>query len=359
MDFRCLSQALWFDHPLLWCSWLCKPWGLTPRLKLFHQLNQYFYTLDIQGVINTDTNAWVWGMALELKETGLLSSLKELELKTSVGRWVLIWWVDPEWNVDLAPEFLINWVGIESMWAIDHVIDHRASLLSEVLVGSKASIFNHVGGVESCDIDWVASWGVEVTIWWLVEKVPIQQVWSVLGLVSNKILSDDANSATRCSEILLGTCIDHAVLWPISLSWANVWAHVTDHWYSLRDKMEWEVSTLVIIYAVLKLVAMDSLVLAVVDKWGIRIDLFPLLWLSELGVVGSLTASNLHWLIVCGQHLFGLVDTLVGPKSGSDITWCRAFTSFQKIFDNGSILQGGPSLEKENLVVIWNLQEGA
>jgi len=83
---------------------------------------------------------------------------------------------------------------------------------------------------------------------------------------------------------------------------------------------------------------MDSLVLTVMDKWGIRVDLSPLAWLTEFVVVARLAAGKLNWLIVGWQHLLGFSEALVRPKACGYIGWSGTFSTSEKIFDDGSIL---------------------
>ena len=57
-------------------------------------------------------------------------------------------------------------------------------------------------------------------------------------------------------------------------------------------------SILIIVKTILELVTMDSLVLAVMNIGCVWVDLSPLAWILELGVVGVLAAGQLNWLIV-------------------------------------------------------------
>jgi hypothetical protein len=119
--------------------------------------------------------------------------------------------------------------------------------------------------------------------------------------------------------------------------------------------MEWEVGACIIVHTVLELIAVDSLILAVVYEGSICINLPPLAWLLQLGVVVGLAACELHWLIVFWQHFLRFRQALVGPQTGSHIAWGRTFSRFHQILDNSSVLERGSSLEEENLEVVWDL----
>jgi len=119
--------------------------------------------------------------------------------------------LDSEDDVDSAsPDFFGEFGGVVAIGVVDEVPEHGASLVSKVDISIQSSVLIHVCAVQSCDIHWHNSWSVIVGVWRFLMEIPVAQNWTIWFGVSEQILSDDHNSASSSSQVLLSTSINHA-----------------------------------------------------------------------------------------------------------------------------------------------------
>lgn len=82
--------------------------------------------------------------------------------------------------------------------------------------------------VEACHVDGIGGGSVEVAVRGRIKEIPVEQEGSILGLVTNKILSYNHNCYSCSSEVLLGTSVNHAKLCPIDFPRADVRTHIAN-----------------------------------------------------------------------------------------------------------------------------------
>lgn len=109
----------------------------------------------------------------------------------------------------------------------------------------------------------------------------------------------------------------------------------------------------------LELKAVNGFVLTVMYKGGGWVHFTPGGGFLNLSELGGDTVCHFDGLLILGQHLFGFVDALIGPQACCDIVGCGTFSFFEKILDDGGVLHGGSTLEKEDLEVLGNAEEGS
>ena len=117
--------------------------------------------------------------------------------------------------------------------------------------------------------------------------------------MSEKIFSDDHDSASSWSKVLLSSNVDHGKLIPWYVFGTDVGGHITDYWHILWNQVPWEI-VIVLLKSIHGLVAAEG----EVRTLGVH---FPLRWVhhSCAVIVSNVVGDNINI-----SEFFSLIQTL-------------------------------------------------
>jgi len=130
-------------------------------------------------------------------------------------------------------------------------------------------------------------------------EVPVAKNWNILVGMSEKIFSDDHDSASSWSKVLLSSHVDHGKLIPWDVFGTDVGGHITDYWHILWNQVPWEI-VIVLLKSIHGLVAAEG----EVRTLGVH---FPLRWVhhSCAVIVSNVVGDNIYV-----SEFFSLIPTL-------------------------------------------------
>lgn len=184
-----------------------------------HEVCQIADALDWHGVIHVNSNAWVGVVSLKVYYASRSGTGNEFFFRLYITS------VNSEDGVSLTAEGFVNpfWT-IKSVWVIDEIPKHLASLLCQQLVVVQATHLVHIRYIESSYIHRPHGWSVVVCVWRVLELKPVSKYRCVLSSVSKEVFSDHNNSATSNAQVLLSTKVGHSNLVPRHIACTDVWA---------------------------------------------------------------------------------------------------------------------------------------
>ena len=139
----------------------------------------------------------------------------------------------------------------------------------------------------------------------LGEGLPIAEQWRITAVTWDQVISRNDKTQASRADILLCASVDDSILRQIDRLRAEVARHVTDKSLTRGYLVKGELC---------KLKALDCLVVAVVEEFGLLIDV-PISWLSDRGE----TITRIICDLICRAIFFGLLDCTLRPCSRRQI----------------------------------------
>jgi len=162
-------------------------------------------TLNWHSVVHGNSDSWAEGVSFNLNDANFASLAHKCLLEFGVTT------LDSEDDVDSAsPDFLSEFGCIVTIGVVDEVPEHGTSLVCKINISIESSVLIHVCAVKSCNVHWHNSWSIIVGIRRFLMECPVTQNWAIWFSVSEQILSDDHNSTSCSSQVLLSSSINHA-----------------------------------------------------------------------------------------------------------------------------------------------------
>jgi len=156
------------------------------------------------------------------------------------------------------------------------VIQHLAAFVCVLLHSWDATLLQHVLDVQACDVDSETTRRVLISLRSFSVRHPVHNEGAIFPwFVLHQTCSHNRDADTCWAYILLSARINNIELLPINGLGAEVAGHVTDHELAL-----W----LFVMGELIELKSLNCLIVAVVEILCFLAD-FPLIWLSDIGVL--------------------------------------------------------------------------
>ena len=200
INFQKVSQFRVFSNSVIW----------EVEHETSHEVAKIGDSLYWHSVIHGNSDTWVESVGLNLGDSALHGHLDESGLKLDISV------VNSEDDVDSASIAFVGNLGfVETIRAVDEVPEHLGLHVGDLVVICEATHLVHVRAVEPGDIHWEDGWSVIICVWRLFEQIPVAKDWNILvSTLSDKIVSNNHDSASCWSQILLSSHVDHSELVP-------------------------------------------------------------------------------------------------------------------------------------------------
>lgn len=191
-------------------------------------------TLDWHGVVHRNTNAWVLRVTSNIDDFVSCCFLDELLLQRPIP-------FNSEVNIHLTTEFMVGSVDVIPIRLVQKIIKHFTFHFCHSLVILNSTHLVHVADIKGSQIDTPHWWGVVVGAGRFLEGCPVVEDWHILFSFAKKTFVHDNDGGPSWTKVLLDTCVNNIIPFPIDFSRADIRTHVSDNHHVLRERVPREV----------------------------------------------------------------------------------------------------------------------